>query len=72
MAHTKQLLDEVNIDNVLDKVDIIRDTFIDEATGKRVEYNRVRLTLDNEDVVFLKPTKELKMALYYRLKQDEK
>lgn len=68
MAHTKQLLDNEDITDLVKRVDVISDSFTDD-NGRKILYNRIKLTLQNDDEVMVKMSPEAKLGIYYQLRE---
>lgn len=68
MAHTKELLDAVDITDLVDTIVVTQDIFTDE-NGKQVRYNRLVLNLKNDDDLKLKLDKTSKVGVYYALRE---
>lgn len=65
---TKKLLDAQNVDDIIDSVNISQEVFANDK-GEAIKYNKLIITFENGDQVSLKPTDELKMAIYYARKE---
>jgi len=71
MAHTKQLLDSEDITDFVKAVAVEKDSFTDD-NGRTVHYNRIKLTLSNDDEVKVKMSPEAKLGIFYQLKEFDK
>lgn len=72
MAHTKQLLDAMPLDDLVQGIEVVKESFNDQETGRTVDYNRLKITLINGDETYLKFNKDAKLAIFYALRESEK
>lgn len=66
MAHTKELLDQVELDDLIDRTEVVRESF--KGENGTVEYNRLVIHFTNGDKAELKLSPVNKATVFYALK----
>jgi hypothetical protein len=71
MAHTKELLDTVSINNIVEDIRIEQDIFVNDS-GQSIKYNRFIIQFDDGQTIKLKLDRILKLEFYMAIKENDK
>jgi len=71
MAQTRALLNAQNIDEFIESVDIEKGSFTPDGETKPLDFNRLKITLTDGEVIYPKMDKDIKGAIYYCIIRDQ-